>query len=219
MYHPNKYQEHDKALNYLIVNLNKVAEKFGGEVQMYFQEQENFRDDGGVIFLNSGEKFLYDFEKRHSHYNGCKELKFDTLGQFERKIQKKEIKLAIQSSTDEKCLILAWHEDYKKEEKEYIKSATENGNGESNAKRFTKDFLEISYDNLEIMYYIFIKAFKTDNFNKASFSLINSPKGKYVDTPIYSVDCEDLIELATKNNQYKKIAKDEIKRRMCTNDQ
>jgi len=216
MYHPGKYKEHDKALNNLITKFNEVANELGNEVQMYFQEKENYRDDGGVIFTATGDKFLYDFEKRHKYYVNCKGLKFHTLGQFERKIKKQEIKLAIQCSTNEDCLVLAWHEDYKKETKEYLKSKTEDGKGESNAKRFTKDFIEISYDHLEIMYNIFLNAFKNKTFNCKSFVLVSTPHGKYLNTPIYDIECSDLIELATRqNSNYKEVAKIEIKRRMC----
>ncbi len=216
MYHSSKYEEHDKALNYLINEFNKVSLSLGNEVEMYFQKEENFRDDGGVIHTRTQQKFLYDFEKRHNYYDSCNKLKFSTLGQFERKIQKDEIKLSIQSCSDESCFVLAWHEDYIKEDKAYINSATQDGVGEQNAKRFTKDFVEISYAQLDVLYYIFKDAFEYNNFNKKSFSLISTPRGKYKNTPISKVDCEDLIELASRSkSEYIEAAKKELKRRCC----
>jgi len=120
MYHPCKYEEHDRALNNLITKFNKVANRLGNEVQMYFQEKENYRDDGGVIFTATGEKFLYDFENK--------------------------------------------------------------------------------------------------TFNCKSFVLISTPQGKYLNTPIFDIECNDLIELVTRqNSDYKEVAKLEIKRRMCEN--
>lgn len=216
MYHPNKYKEHDDSLNRLIKAFNEVAIKMGNEVQMYFQEQENFRDDGGIVYIETGQKILYDFEKRHNYYDTCKGLKFSTLGQFERKIAKEEIKLSIQSCSDESCLVIAWHEDYKSESKEFINSATENGENEKNAKRFTRDFIEIEYARLDILYLILVDAFKNETFNKKCFNLISSPKGKYINDPIFKVQCHDVIELATHSkSEYKTIAKKELKRRCC----
>ncbi|WP_418178993.1 hypothetical protein ACNSOO_08705 [Aliarcobacter lanthieri] len=169
MYYPNKYEEHNIAQRKLIEIFNQTANKLGSEVEMYFQEHENFRDDGGIIYKSTGEKILYDFEKRHTYYNTYKNFRFTELGQFERKIQKNEIKLSVQISTDESGLILAWHEDYVRKNVNYIKSKTEDGKGEINGKRFTSDFIEISYKNIEIFYHILVKAFKEKKFNKESF--------------------------------------------------
>jgi len=216
MYHPTKYEEHNKALKNLIDKFNKTANRLGGLVEMYFQEHENYRDDGGVIYKQTNEKFLYDFEKRHQYYASCQDFVYRSLGQFERKIKKEEIRLSIQCSSDEKCLMLAWHNDYQKEKAEKIKSSTEDGKGETNPKRFTTDFIEISYNDMDILYDIFLSAFQQKTFDKCTFNLITTPKKKYENTPIYYVECNDLIELATnKDDTYKKIAKQELQRRCC----
>jgi len=173
MYHPNKYDEHNQALLKLIHEFNKVAAQKGKAVEMYYQETENYRDDGGIIYNKTSEKILYDFEKRHNYYDSCNNLKFDTLGQFERKIKKAEIKLSIQCSSDERCFVIAWHEDYKKELKAYIKSETADGKGEKNAKRFTKDFIEIKYSEMDKFYDILLYSFENNSFNKKSFPLSN----------------------------------------------
>jgi len=169
MYHPSKYDAHNKALENMIIKFNDTAKIVGNELKMYSQVKENYRDDGGIEYLATGQKVLYDFEKRHNYYNGCGGLAFKTLGQFERKILKQEIKLSIQCSTDENCFIIAWHEDYKKEDKKYINSATQDGRGERNAKRFTEDFIEIKYSDMGIFYNILLNAFKEKSFNKKSF--------------------------------------------------
>lgn len=172
MYHPGKYNEHNQALLRLIHKFNEVSIQKGNEVKMYYQKNENYRDDGGIIYNKTFAKILYDFEKRHNYYDCCNKLKFDTLGQFERKIAKAEIKLSIQCSSDEKCFIIAWHDDYQKEKKEYLKSQTADGKGERNAKRFTKDFVEIAYSEMDKFYDILVNAFKYNSFNKKSFSLL-----------------------------------------------
>ena len=189
MYHPNKYEEHNKSLNNLINIFNNTAKKLGSEIEMYYQEQENFRDDGGIIYKKTNEKVLYDFEKRHRYYDTCNKLAFKTLGQFERKIEKSEIKLSIQVCSDESCLVIAWHEDYKKEEKAFIKSATEDGKGESNAKRFTNDFIEIKYTNMEVFYKVLLKAFSERTFNKNSFDINLNEKQKKCE----SIGCNNIL--------------------------
>lgn len=216
MYYPKKYEEHNTALKNLIDMFNKTAKKLGGLIEMYFQEQENYRDDGGVIYKATNEKLLYDFEKRHQHYESCQQFAYPSLGQFERKIKKKEIKLSIQCSSDETCLLLAWHNDYQKEKAENIKSSTEDGEGETNSKRFTTDFIEINYKDMDVLYDIFLSAFQRKTFDKSVFKFITTPKKKYIDTPIYYVECDDLLELVThKDDRYKQVAKQELRRRCC----
>jgi len=171
MYYPSKYKKHNESLNNLINIFNNTAKKLGSEIKMCSYEKENYKNDGEILYQKTNEKIYYDFEKRHNHYPTCKQFVFKTLGQFERKIEKTDTKLSIQACTDESCFIIAWHEDYKKEEKRFIKSSTENGAGESSAKRFTSDFLEIKYKNIEIFYKILLKAFREQSFNKNSFNI------------------------------------------------
>lgn len=216
MYHPSSYESHNEALLRFIDVFNMSSKKFGSEVEMYYQEKENFRDDGGIIHIESSEKILYDFEKRKSYYPSCDKFKFknEGLGQFERKIQKPEIELSIQCCTDESCFMVAWHEDLKNEKKVYLNSQTENGKGERNAKRFTMNYVEIKYSDMDTFYKIVLNAFKQQNFNKKSFLLIDSPKGKYKKALISDVEYDDLIILANhKNSKYKEIASEEIIRR------
>jgi len=174
MYHGSKYEAHNKALNSFIESFNKIAIEKGNEIEMYFQETENYRDDGGIYYKKNGHKILYDFEKRFSYYNTCNSFKFKTLGQFERKIRKPEIKLSIQCSNDEKCFIIAWHEDFMKEEKRIIGSKTEKTTKEYDGKRFTNAFLEIKYSQFEHFYDILLYAFIHNMFNEKSFSAIKA---------------------------------------------
>ena len=152
MYHPKKYEAHNKALKYFIQKFNEIAYKKGNELEMYDQEVENFRDDGGIIYKLDNTKVLYDFEKRFTYYDCCGGFKYNTLGQFERKIRKPEIKLSIQCSKDEKCFMLAWHEDYVKETRQNIGSVTASGEKEYDGKRFTKDYIELTYEQMDKLY-------------------------------------------------------------------
>lgn len=170
MYHPDKYGHHNNALENFCKTFNAAAVKAGDLIYMKPSDIENFREDGEIIFRKTGKMILYDFEKRFTYYDACGRFKFDTFGQFERKIQKPEISLSIQCSSDEKCFIIAWHEDYKKEKIVYIRSKTGSGGTEGTGKRFTKDFLELSYNNMDKFYKILLKAFE-GGFNKQSFNV------------------------------------------------
>ena len=158
------------ALERFCKTFNEVARRMGNEINMKVSEIENFRDDGEIVHIPTGRKILYDFEKRFTYYDECGRFKFTTFGQFERKIQKSEISCSIQCSKDEKCFILAWHDDYKKEKIEYVGSKTASGRFERTGKRFTKDFLEIKYSEMNKFYNILKKAFK-EGFNCRSFNI------------------------------------------------
>ena len=173
MYHSKKYDSHNKALNEFIRNFNKAAEIKGNKLEMYYQEIENFKDDGGIIFKENNSRILYDFEKRFSYYVGCGGFRFKTLGQFDRKIRKPEIKLSIQCSSDEKCFLIAWHEDYYLQKNFKIGSVTQSGSREYDGKRFTEDFKEIAYNKMDVFYDVLLYAFENNQFNKNSFNVID----------------------------------------------
>ena len=106
----------------------------------------------------------YDFEKRFNYYSSYNEFQFQDLGQFERKIAKKEILLSIQSSSDETGFLFAFHYDLLKEEKKFISSKTSTGY-EKTAKRFTKKFLEISYEDIALFQKMLLNCYEFKNFS------------------------------------------------------
>lgn len=169
MYHADKYKDSNDSLERFCKQFNATAATLGGIVKMEVSPVENFRDDGKIIHVPTNAHVFYDWEKRHTYYSGCGEFKFDSFGQFERKIRKSEIELSIQCSSDEKCFIIAWHNDFRKEEKRIIGSKTASGEREYDGKRFTKEFVEISYSKMDIFYNILVKAFKTNSFDSTSF--------------------------------------------------
>jgi len=170
MYHPDKYNSHNKALERFCSVFNETANKEDKTIYMKPSEIENFIEDGEILYIPTGQKILYDFEKRNSYYMKCG-FPFEDFGQFERKIEKSEIYLSIQCSKDEKCFCIAWHEDFKKEQIHYIGSATSYGNKEYSGKRFTKSFLEIKYTEMKLFYNILLKAFINKTFNSSCFNL------------------------------------------------
>lgn len=171
MYHSDKYKESNDSLERFCRAFNSVAADLGNDIIFQVSKVENFRDDGAVMHMKQKRKLLFDWEKRHSYYDTYGSFKFDTFGQFERKIRKPEILLSIQCSTDEKGFCIAWHEDFKKEQVVAIGSKTANGGREYDGKRFTKKFIEISYDNMDIFYRILQRAFQSNSFNSDSFNI------------------------------------------------
>jgi len=170
MYHPDKYQEHNEALDRLCTSFNKVAEGAGNQIYMESSKIENFIDDGMIVYVPTNNKILYDFEKGHKYYDNC-DFPFSDFGQFERKIKKPEILLSIQCSKDEKCFCIAWHEDFKKEKLQRIGSITGSGDKEYSGKRFTTNFKEFKYDEMDIFYEVLLKAFTSNTFNSSCFQI------------------------------------------------
>ena len=170
MYHPDKYNRHNDALDKFCAIFNDTAISSGNLLFMKPSDKENFREDGEIIFKPAGKTILYDFEKRFTYYDNHGSFKFVTFGQFERKIQKPEISLSIQCSKNENGFIIAWHDDYKKEKIVYMNSKTATGL-ERAGKRFTKDYIELRYSEMEMFYKILLKAFNDNSFNASCFQL------------------------------------------------
>ena len=168
MYHPDKYIHHNKALDHFCALFNEAAALSGDLLNMKPSAVENYREDGEIVYKPQNKKILYDFEKRFSYYDGYKKFKFDTFGQFERKIQKPEISLSIQCSKDEGGFIIAWHEDYRQEKIIYIASKTAGGT-ERTGKRFTKKYKELAYEEMGRFYQMLNKAFTENCFNATCF--------------------------------------------------
>lgn len=169
MYHADKYKESNDSLKRFCDVFNATSAKLGGEIIFDISQKENFRDDGKIIYKPTNEIILFDWEKRHTYYGTCGGFNFKTFGQFERKMRKVEIRLSIQCSTDEKCFIIAWHDDFKKEAVETVGSVTASGSKEYDGKRFTTKFKEISYQEMEIFYNILSKAFVSKNYDATTF--------------------------------------------------
>ena len=170
MYHPDKYIHHNNALDKFCAVFNDASATLGDLIHMKPSPKENFREDGEITFKPKNTRILYDFEKRFSYYDHYKMFKFDTFGQFERKIQKPEISLSIQCSKNEDGFMIAWHEDYRQEKIAYINSKTANG-WEQTGKRFTKKYSELAYNEMERFYKILDKAFTDNRFNASCFDL------------------------------------------------
>lgn len=169
MYHRDKYLLHNQSLARFCAVFNPAALLRGSRMVMDISQAENFRDDGKIIYLPTQQTILFDWEKRFSYYDDCDKFQFATFGQFERKIQKPEIALSIQCSTNECCFCIAWHDDFSKEPLVNIGSKMANNDKEYSGKRFTKHFREMSYQNVTLLCDILLKAFLTQQLNHTAF--------------------------------------------------
>lgn len=170
MYHPGKYDEHNKSLKRFVDKFNKVEEEISSDIVMEIHKHENFIDDAIIIDKKTDKKLSFDWEKRNTHYTDYG-FPFKDFGQFERKIKKPKIELSIQCCKSENGFCIAWHSDFKKEKIKNIGSVTEKGDKEFNGKRFTKKFMELNYAEMEKFHKILRKAFDEDALNCESFDL------------------------------------------------
>ena len=85
MYRPSMYNKHDETML-------KFVEKFNGSlvcknIEMRPNKVETYDNDGIFIDIYTNQSIGYDWEYRDRYFEHCK-LEFDTLGQYERKLEK-----------------------------------------------------------------------------------------------------------------------------------
>lgn len=105
MYRPSTAKRHDMFLASFIKTFNKAKPQ---TITAQKETKKYIRD--GIITL--GPKLIgFDFEVRDDWSRG--RFPYSTLGQFERKFDpEKEIELSIQTSTDGRWFVVAWHSDF-----------------------------------------------------------------------------------------------------------
>ena len=144
MYRPSLYNKSDESLK-------KFAELFNENkdypnLKFIPNKIETYDNDGIITDSNTGKSIGFDWEYRERYFENCK-FDFDSLGQYERKIIKPSIQLAIQCDSTETGIAIGCHEDWIKENKIQLNLATDGKNN-----------LEQS-DIQKILKYIAIKVF------------------------------------------------------------
>lgn len=165
MYRPSLYSKHDETMN-------KFAELFNNSpvlpnLKMIPIKEETFIDDGEIIDTLTGRKFSFDWEYRDKYFSNGNFV-FDTLGQYERKIIKPSIELSIQCDETETAIAVAWHDDFRKENKIMLNLDTDHGRKQYGAVRYTKSFKIYMYDNIGEFKRMIQRAFD-NNFNSTAF--------------------------------------------------
>ena len=113
MKYPTKYKDHNESLERFTEKFNTTGDP---SIHVWLPPCENYYDDG-TIYIDDDEsmisyRILFDWEKRHTHYNTKGKFPFRTLTQLGRKIAKPKISLSLQTSTDESGLMVAFHSDF-----------------------------------------------------------------------------------------------------------
>lgn len=86
MKRPSMYDKHENSLKRFVDRFNAIKDSRPLVMQIY--QTENFRDDGVIVNTTTGKRVAFDWEYRDRYFKSGR-FKFDTLGQFERKIKKR----------------------------------------------------------------------------------------------------------------------------------
>ena len=165
MYRESKYEISAKSLKYFAELFNE-EDKFP-HIKIYPIEEETFIDDGYIKNELTGQKIGFDWEIRDKYFeNGV--FRFDSLGQFERKIIKPSIELSIQCDKTQTAVIVAWHQDWKKENPE-IKHLSTDHEDQIGKVRYTKFFKIYKYSDIENFKKMIAYAFATNKFDHSVF--------------------------------------------------
>lgn len=165
MYRSSKYELSEQSLKVFAKLFNEES-KFN-HIKIYPIEKETFIDDGYIKNELTNQTIGFDWEIRDRYFeNGV--FKFDTLGQFERKIIKPSIELSIQCDKNQTAVLVAWHQDWKNENLEMMRLSTDNAD-QIGKVRYTKHFKIYRYANISELKAMIDRAFENGEFNHSSF--------------------------------------------------
>lgn len=166
MYRGSLYQKSDETLKNFsrIFNMDKNYPHL-----RFIPNQTETYDNDGIIYNELTGTFIgFDWEYRERYFSNCN-FQFDTLGQYERKLIKPSIQLAIQCDATETGIAVGWHEDWLKENQKNLTLLTDNPQKQYGTVRYTKNFKIYSYENLEKFKKMLNEAFSKQKFNSESF--------------------------------------------------
>lgn len=166
MYRSSLYQKSDETLKKFsrIFNMDKTYPHL-----RFIPNQTETYDNDGIIYNELTGTFIgFDWEYRERYFSNCN-FQFNTLGQYERKLIKPSIQLAIQCDATETGIAVGWHEDWLKENQKNLNLLTDNPQKQYGTVRYTKNFKIYSYENLENFKKMLNEAFSKHKFNHESF--------------------------------------------------
>lgn len=155
MYRKSKYHISQASLEYFATRFNQSPVHKNLEWRVI--NTETYKDDGKFLDVDTGKTMGFDWEIRDNYFeNG--EFKYDTVGQYERKMTKPSIKISLQSDKDCYAIIVAWHEDFFKENIQKMNLATDTEVKQKDAEvRYTKHFKIYTINEIdkfkEMIYY------------------------------------------------------------------
>ncbi|MCM1192506.1 MAG: hypothetical protein NC123_01290 [Butyrivibrio sp.] len=146
MYRPSMYKKHDETmLNFVqLFNSSPVCEN----IEMRPNEEETYDNDGIFIDVRTNRSIGYDWEYRDRYFANCK-LAFDSLGQYERKLKKRSIQIALQCDSTETGIAVGWHADWLEEARENRALKTDSAQKEDGTIRYTDKFKIYSFKDVD----------------------------------------------------------------------
>lgn len=109
MYRPSMYSKHDETMNNFAEQFNRI--KAYSELLMKPNPEETYDNDGYFVNTMTNCQIGFDWEYRDKYFSNCR-LQFDSLGQYERKLRKDSIQIALQCDSTETGIAVGWHEDW-----------------------------------------------------------------------------------------------------------
>lgn len=146
MKRPSMYQRHEDSLAKFVDLFNNCRDGLPLVMQVY--QVENFRDDGIIVNTRTGKRIVFDWEIRDKYFNRGT-FQFKELRQFERKIKKDEIGLSLQCDREETAVLVAWHNDFLKNDPLEVKLSTDYQWNEHNLVRATRAFKIYQYSEIK----------------------------------------------------------------------
>lgn len=168
MYRPSTYHISQASLEYFANRFNAIQEY--KNVRWEYIQEETFDCDGFFIDICTGKTIGFDWEIRQNDAFSNGEFNFPTLGQYERKIQKESIDLSIQSDKEISSIIIAWHDDFKKEDVTSMTLATDTSEKENGHTRYTSNFKIYHIEDMLLFKKMIATALKTGIKNHTIFS-------------------------------------------------
>ena len=123
-------------------------------------------DNDGIIYNELTGTFIgFDWEYREKYSANC-QLQSDSLEQYEKKIAKPSIQLAIKCDSTETKIAIGWHFDWLAEKHENLNLATDS----SETVRYTKKYkIYEFYEDMTDFKAMLNRAFSTGKFSSESF--------------------------------------------------
>lgn len=109
--------------------------------------EETYDNDGEFVNVRTGEKIGFDWEYRDKYFENCK-FRYNSLGQYERKLRKPSIQISLQCDSTETGVAVGWHQDWLIEKKEHIELSTDYSVKEKGTTRYTTKFKIYPYENI-----------------------------------------------------------------------
>lgn len=173
MYRPSMYNKHDETMLNFVKKFNNSP--VNPNVEMRPNLIETFDNDGIFIDVVLNRFIGYDWEYRDRYFAYCK-LAFKTLGQYERKLRKPSIQLAIQCDSTETGIAVGWHNDWLQEKREKRSLRTDSMWKENGSIRYTTQFEIYSLEQIDSFKNMVARAIQLEMYSSKIFGLIKNEK-------------------------------------------